>query len=218
MEEKLIEDRLFLKKVIDSYVLHRIKDGILTIEGDSEHIIFGLEPFYKLSKRNCEEIENGYDLEKMATEYASQGKEIDIPYSNGLYYGFLEGFKKRNEILENIPNKPDPKLIESMCLRYRHDFGIIKDEAEKNSLRVTMTQLWEEVVGRGFYAGKKKWDVEIEMETQDVDEAYLEIKNVNSYHFHHYDSGMKTFKKEYLHLYQKPILDKDGCLILKKLE
>ena len=53
----------------------------------------------------------------MATEYAEQRKDIDIPYSNGLYYGFLEGFKKRNEILENIPNTPDPKLIDSMCMR-----------------------------------------------------------------------------------------------------
>jgi hypothetical protein len=38
---------------------------------------------------------------------------------------------------------------------------MIKDEAEKNSLRVTMTQLWEEVVGIGFYEGKTEWDVEI---------------------------------------------------------
>ena len=55
-------------------------------------------------------------------------------------------------IIENIPNTPDPKLIDSMCMRYRHDFGMIKDEAIINYLRVTMTQLWEEVVGIGFYA------------------------------------------------------------------
>jgi hypothetical protein len=189
----MIEDRLFIKKVSDDYILHRIKDNVLTIEGDSEHIIFGIEPFYKLSKKNCDAIANGYDLDEMATEYAEQRTNIDIPYSNGLYYGFVEGFKKRNEMLKNIPNKPDPKLIDSMCLRYRHDFGMIKDEAEKNSLRVTMTQLWEEVVGVGFYAGKTEWDVEIEMEK--VSDGLDEM-------------AQNQYSKQ-------PKLDADGCIILK---
>jgi hypothetical protein len=46
--------------------------------------------------------------------------------------------------------KPDPKLIDSMAMRYRHDFGLL-DETQKESIRITMTQLWEEVVGLGFY-------------------------------------------------------------------
>jgi hypothetical protein len=46
--------------------------------------------------------------------------------------------------------KPDPKLIDSMALRYRHDFGFL-DEQTQNSIRTTMKQLWEEVVGEGFY-------------------------------------------------------------------
>jgi hypothetical protein len=186
----MIKDRLFIKKVSDNYILHRIKDNVLTIEGDSEHLIFGIEPFYKLSKRNCDAIANGYDLEEMAKEYAEQGKDIDIPYSNGMYYGFLEGFKKRNEILENISNTPDPKLIDSMCMRYRHDFGMIKDEAIIDYLRVTMTQLWEEVVGIGFYAGKTEWDVDIVME--------------------YYDPLPPTRQTAL-----RPKLDADGCLILK---
>ena len=50
--------------------------------------------------------------------------------------------------------KPDPKLIDSMAMRYRHDFGFL-DQTQKDSIRVTMTQLWEEVVGLGFYKPKK---------------------------------------------------------------
>jgi len=50
--------------------------------------------------------------------------------------------------------KPDPKLIDSMAMRYRHDFGLL-NETQKDSIRVTMTQLWEEVVGLGFYKPKK---------------------------------------------------------------
>lgn len=37
-----------------------------------------------------------------------------------------------------------------MAIRYRHDFGLL-EESHKNSIRVTMEQLWEEVVGIGFY-------------------------------------------------------------------
>ena len=44
----------------------------------------------------------------------------------------------------------DPKLIESMAMRYRHDFFLL-EENEKESIRITMRQLWEEVVGLGFY-------------------------------------------------------------------
>jgi len=39
---------------------------------------------------------------------------------------------------------------------------------------------------------------------RDVDEAYLENKDTNPHHFHHYDSGLVTYKKEYIHLYKEP--------------
>lgn len=48
--------------------------------------------------------------------------------------------------------KPDPALIDSMAMRHRHDFGLL-DEEMKDSIRRSMTQLWEEVVGLGFYRG-----------------------------------------------------------------
>lgn len=51
--------------------------------------------------------------------------------------------------------QPDPLLIDSMAMRYRHDFGLLTFE-EQQSIRVTMTQIWEEVVGLGFYKPKHK--------------------------------------------------------------
>ena len=57
--------------------------------------------------------------------------------------------------MSNNKKKPDQLLIYSMALRYRHDFGILTFE-EQQSIRVTMTQLWEEVVGLGFYKPKHK--------------------------------------------------------------
>jgi hypothetical protein len=49
---------------------------------------------------------------------------------------------------------PDSKLIDSMAMRYRHDFGLL-DEEEKEAIRTTMKQIWEEVVGLGFYKEDK---------------------------------------------------------------
>jgi hypothetical protein len=64
---------------------------------------------------------------------------------------------KDGEIIEETKPKPqpDPQLIDSMAMRYRHDFGFL-DEKHKESIRTTMKQLWEEVVGLGFYKPKSK--------------------------------------------------------------
>ena len=42
----------------------------------------------------------------------------------------------------------------------------------------------------------------VEMGYRDVEEAYLEVKTESPHHFHHYDSGMVTYKKEFIHLYK----------------
>jgi hypothetical protein len=64
---------------------------------------------------------------------------------------------KDGELIEETKPKPqpDPQLIDSMAMRYRHDFGFL-DEKHKESIRTTMKQLWEEVVGLGFYKPKSK--------------------------------------------------------------
>jgi hypothetical protein len=51
------------------------------------------------------------------------------------------------------PITPDPRLIDSMAMRYRHDFGLLEEE-EQQFIRITMRQLWEEVVGLGFYKAR----------------------------------------------------------------
>ena len=51
-------------------------------------------------------------------------------------------------------SEPNPQLIESMSYRYRHDFGLLQDD-KKNVIRTIMKQLWEEVVGKGFYKPTK---------------------------------------------------------------
>ena len=41
-----------------------------------------------------------------------------------------------------------------MAMRYRHDFGLLSKE-EQDTIRTTMKQIWEEVVGLGFYKKEK---------------------------------------------------------------
>jgi antitoxin component YwqK of YwqJK toxin-antitoxin module len=64
---------------------------------------------------------------------------------------------KDGKLIEETKPKPqpDPQLIDSMAMRYTHDFGFL-DEKHKESIRITMKQLWEEVVGLGFYKPKSK--------------------------------------------------------------
>jgi hypothetical protein len=76
---------------------------------------------------------------------------------------------------------------------------MIKDESELNYLRTTMTQLWEEVVGLGFYDGSNKWDVEIEME------PYYDGEFI--------DDG----KTHIVEPKWRPKFDANDCLILKRI-
>lgn len=52
-------------------------------------------------------------------------------------------------------DSPDPGLIESMAMRFDHSFVMMTD-SEKDTLRRQMCQVWEEVVGLGFYNPTRK--------------------------------------------------------------
>lgn len=71
----------------------------------------------------------------------------------------------------NLPREPDPRLIESMCLRFDHSHAFrvprLKDgkfeieteeefEKRQDYNRRVMRQLYEEVSGYGFYQYPKE--------------------------------------------------------------
>jgi hypothetical protein len=151
----------------------------------------------KLSIKNCESIEGGYNLDGLAEVFHEQHKFTSSHIAD--ITSFKLGFQKALDIINEARTHKDPQLIDSMALRYRHDFGMIKDESELNYLRTTMTQLWEEVVGLGFYDGPNKWNVEIEMQP---------------YHDGEFIDDGKTHVVEPK---WRPALDADGCLILKRI-
>jgi len=116
MKAKLIKDRLFLRKVADSYTLHRIKDNILTIEGDSQYTIGGIDPFYKLSKQNCDELFGVVDVEKLAEKLSP---------NSSWKHGFIKGFNKALEL-----NKDKVFTLEDMKKAYfKGDYDALYDGA-----------------------------------------------------------------------------------------
>ena len=84
---------------------------------------------------------------------AMHEEEIKDAHTDG-FHTPLDYFNSDNYYTEtfrsNQPPTPDPKLIDSMAMRYRHDFGLLS-ESEKESIRITMKQIWEEIAGLGFY-------------------------------------------------------------------
>lgn len=98
-----------------------------------------------------------YELIEQAKqmETEQQQKMVDDALTN-----YELGWADRKASSQTEISEPNPQLIESMCYRYRHDFGILEDN-EKESIKTTMKQLWEEVVGKGFYKPKEISDEEI---------------------------------------------------------
>jgi hypothetical protein len=75
--------------------------------------------------------------------------------------------------------KPDPKLIDSMAMRYRHDFGLL-EEPHKEAIRTTMKQLWEEVVGLGFYKDEQFGNSEQLAQQKLVNSKHLESSSAKN--------------------------------------
>lgn len=53
-----------------------------------------------------------------------------------------------------VPKINSEDGIDSMALRYRHDFPLL-DETYRNGIRSQMRQLYEEAIGLGFYTHQK---------------------------------------------------------------
>lgn len=181
----MVKDRLFIKMVDNHFMLHRIKDGILTIEGDSEFMIGGIEPFYKLSKQNCLNIINGYDLDRLATVYAEQS----MSGRNDLYDGFKAGFQKALELLEHKKYTEDDLLAAyDACWDQRHE--------ETSDYTVTFNKFVQSL-------NKNEWDVEIVLKNSRTGAI---INNI--------DFDLE-WDEDGLCDRAIPKLDKDGCIILK---
>lgn len=130
----------------------------------------------KLSIKNCQAIERGYDLDELAIDYIGEtDKKNWVPSEYNEFIAFKEGFQKALELMgEKKFSLEDMKKAYLGSSKYEWFGDLIQ------SLQQT------------------EWDVEIEMESS------LHIGEIVN------DSYPKDFPTE------KPKLDQDKCLILKK--
>jgi hypothetical protein len=165
-----------LIKMVEGYTLS-LTGSIDDLYGISNKQLATDHGLYKLSLKNCKAIENGYDLDELAEEkYHGHVMAIDWQLEKR---GFITGFQKALEILGD-------KKYSEMNMEDAYYFGSKKLREEYLDFIKTFQQ-------------KTEWDVEIEMESKDIDELRV-------------DKG--SFLKP--NDIYKPKLDKDGCLILKR--
>ena len=175
--------------------LHKMLSGyLLSLNGDIDdpYAIVNEQladdyGWYKLSLKNCESIERGYDLDELAKtifpdKIFTTDEEHEIPVDGPPYqWGFKVGFQKALELMN------DKKFSEEdMEKAYSLGWG----NSYKLSESLPLTNLHQFIES----LQQTEWDVEIEMEQITL------------------PFGANQFINE-----SKPKLDENGCLILKKI-
>lgn len=185
-----------------SYVLHKVEDNVLTILGDSQYTIGGIEPFYKISYNNCEAIALGYDLDDLADKCQSHNSIIKHTdpntnvFESGIYQGFRLGFQKAIEILgdKNFSEDDMRNLYNYMDERTVNFLDDEEPQIEPFSNYIKSLQQTE-------------WNVEIEM--------MLQVRHGVEWHDLPNQNSGNDPEGIYQHV---PKLDSEGCIILKAIK
>lgn len=162
-------------------------------DGETLGITSGVTVGRKLSIKNCEAIEFGYDLDELAEntyrEYPTDLKDSEYHYNRDYQVhkkrkAFIKGFKKAFEI------KSDKKFSEDDMLSFESFVSKWYDKAKDIE---EFTALPSELLVKWKSLQQTEFDVEI------VTKPYTEV-----------GEGFE------LELKREPKLDKDGCLILRR--
>jgi hypothetical protein len=159
---------------------------------------------YKLSLKNCQSIERGYDLDELAEEWIDVNSHKWSNNNNEVgdnYGSFKSGFQKSIELVG------DKKFSEEDVLKVvTHVLNelVLVDGFDKQYL--FPESIYQETTTKCKSLQRVEWDVEIVMEkVKDKTKIIGSVKGVKG-------SGHKitTYKSA-------PKLDVDGCLILKRI-
>lgn len=153
-------------------------------------------PYKKLSLKNCKAIENGYDLDELAFQSSmSDEKEHSDMYRYLAMRFFKKGFQKALELLG------DKKFSEEdMRKAYNNGMGNI----DNDGCRIDNADIdFKDTID---CMQEYKWQVEI----SEVLVGECDGNNDNGCFMDQCGQNCSCFKKELN-------LDKDGCLILKKV-
>lgn len=214
------------KLILVDGVFRAIKSGQIIGTTDWNYAKSFADVCGKLLESNCKEVMYDLDLfDLVQEEYNQFDFDARVVYRRQLQESLANMFFKGIEFNKSIMKKQDPNLIDSMALRYAHDFGLM-DEIQKESIRTMMRQIWEEVVGVGFYKGKNEWDINIVWE-KDEPQRYMK-RNV----IRRLDNGEEiewtcffdngwwgsdgVHCPNVIHWERLPVLQADGCLIINR--
>lgn len=156
-------------------------------------------PYKKLSLKNCEVIENGYDLDELAFQSSmSDVKEHSDMYRYLAMRFFKDGFQKALEILGDKRFDEEDILI-AIEGGYHAGINYNVDEEEQDD---KIIRLKDNLI---VSLKQTEWDVEIEMICPHPMDTY-----VCGMQYGCDEDGCNNPN-------QIPYLDKNGCLILKKI-
>lgn len=167
-----------LKKIGNEYKLYAQDDSCIATSWQSPH--------QKLSKKNCEAIVNGYDLDELSYQFAEKELNDGCDNYHDLHHGFMSGFKKAIEILGDKKYNEYVKFMFQFGLNLDNPMSRNEYDAHIQSLQQT------------------EFDVEIEMICPHPEDIY-----VCGIQYGCDGDGCN-------HPNTIPYLDKEGCLILKK--
>ena len=149
-------------------------------------------PYNKLSLKNCEAIANGYDLDELGRDLWKKSLNYHLQHELDYTFGVVDGFQKALELLGDKKfSEDDVKLAIEYGIQsvLQAVPGVTSAQSVLDSYKQSLQQT--------------EWDVEILMGTN-----YRDIDCVNEGNL----VASKIVKDN-----EAPMLDKDGCLILKRL-
>ena len=121
-------------------------------------------PFKRLSIKNCQEIENGYDLDELASERLSTRFDENSGYHKFVFVeAYKEGFQKALEILGDKKFSKNKLLVDFVYFLNDRHFNKYMVDTDEVDLYLESLQQTE-------------WDVEIVMETCQVMVQYGDME------------------------------------------
>ena len=183
--------------------LIKTQDGFVLLDDESNEIgqTFGKFKGKKLSLKNCQAIENGYDFDEYqegvfyAGKFGHPSPEGFSDEQVGRLHGFIDGFQKALEILGDKKfSEDDVKKAYTIGWNSCNNFMEYDENHELIELPDCIQSLQQ-----------NEWEVEIEMICPHPEDTYT--------------CGMQYGCDEdgCNHPEQVPYLDEDGCLILKRI-
>lgn len=200
--------RATLQKTENGYGLKEVVAFVSSVRPDHKH--------KKLSLKNCKTIEFGYDLEELAYEtYPLKAVEIDetcaIDANVLSRKGFIEGFQKAVEILGDSKFSKSKLRAEMLNIALmeplpNEHFEIFKNRKFNYVDTMDLKSLQQ-----------NEWAVEVEMENNTNQCDGCKAGHELDGHLHIDPKTGSRYMSCQKDKYQKPKLDADGCLILKRV-